>query len=289
MPELPEVETLRRDLEQTIVGRRFEGIDVTLPKLFVGLENLRIEDLLGRRIEALRRRAKFLLFDLSGGLALVFHLRMSGQLVHRSADGAALAMGGHPVPSFGAPLPHKATHAAFFFEDGSALYLTDIRQFGRIWLMPASMLDEFLERTRLGPEPLAEEFTEGELRARLERRRRAALKPLLLDQTFIGGLGNIYADEIAYEAKLSPLAVVGELSADGVADLHRAVRSVLLHAVTNGVADILNGRANPDRDFPRVHGRAGQSCPRCRATIVKTRVAGRGTYTCPSCQGFPSA
>src|SRR5919197_4812095 len=293
MPELPEVETLRRNLEPTLVGRRFERVSITKPKLFVGCstdepEQLGLESLIGKRIERIRRRAKLLIFDLSDDLALVFHLRLSGQLVHRSRDGEALATGGHPVPAFGAPSPHKATHATFAFDDGSVLYLTDIRQFGRIWLMPAAMLDEFLERSRLGPEPLADDFTEAELRARLARRPRAAFKPLLLDQTFLGGVGNIYADEVAFEASLSPLALVGKLGREGPADLYCAIRSVLHHAVTNGVADIRNGRANPERDFPRVHGRAGQPCPRCGTTIVKTRVAGRGTYTCPRCQGYPS-
>ena len=287
MPELPEVETLRRNLEPTLVGRRFAQVDITLPKLFLGLAGLQPDDLVGRRVERIRRRAKLLVFDLSEDLALVFHLRLSGQLVHRSRDGVALASGGHPVPAFGAPLPHKATHASFGFDDGSVLYLTDIRQFGRIWLLPAAMLRDFLERSRLGPEPLADAFSEEQLRARLARRPRAALKPLLLDQTFLGGVGNIYADEIAFEARLSPLAPVGDLGPERPADLYRAIRSVLHHAVTNGVADIRNGRTNPERDFPRVHGRAGQPCPRCGTTIVKTYAAGRGTYTCPRCQGYP--
>ena len=287
MPELPEVETLRRELERTLVGRRFAGLEVTLPKLFVG--HLPLANLLGKQVRSLRRRAKFLIIELSDDLTLLAHLRLSGQLVHRSASGETLAAGGHPVPAFDAPLPHKATHAVFRFEDDSRLYLTDIRQFGRLWLVPSSELDGLLKGARLGPEPLADEFSESELRQRLARRARAALKPLLLDQSFVGGVGNIYADEIAFEARLSPLAPVGRLSPGRAADLHRSIRSVLQHAVTQGVAEILNGRANPEHDFPRVHGRAGQPCPRCGTAIVKTRVAGRGTYSCPLCQGYPAA
>src|SRR5213596_3013474 len=114
MPELPEVETLRRNLEATLVGRRFASVSITKPNLFVGCsigapEQLGPNSLIGKRIERIRRRAKFLIFDLSEDLALVLHLRLSGQLVHRSRDGVALATGGHPVPAFGAPLPHKAT------------------------------------------------------------------------------------------------------------------------------------------------------------------------------------
>ena len=286
VPELPEVETLRRELERTLVGRRFAGHEVTLPKLFVG--HLPVGDLLGKKVQGLRRRAKFLIVDLSDDLALLAHLRLSGQLVHRSASGSTLAAGGHPVPPFDGPLPHKATHAVFRFDDDSCLYLTDIRQFGRLWLMPSQEVDELLERTRLGPEPLADEFSESKFCQRLARRPRTALKPLLLDQSFVGGVGNIYADEIAFEARLSPLILVGELRPTQATDLHRSLRSVLQHAVTQGVAEILNGRANPEHDFPRVHGRAGQPCPRCGTTIVKTRVAGRGTYSCPVCQGYPA-
>jgi formamidopyrimidine-DNA glycosylase len=289
MPELPEVETLRRALSATLVGRQLERVDCTLPKLFAAEETLPTETLVGRRVESLRRRAKFLVFDLSDGLAMVVHLRLSGQLVHRGADGTTLATGGHPVPSFSAPLPHKATHAVFVLDDRSKLYLTDIRQFGRVWVLPSDRVEALLERSRLGPEPLGKEFDEAELRARLRRRRRAALKPLLLDQHFVGGVGNIYADEIAFEGRLNPIAIVGDLADDARHRLYLAIRSVLDHAVTHGPAEILNGRANPERDFPRVHGRAGLPCPVCGTTIVKTRVGGRGTYTCPRCQSYPPA
>ena len=115
------------------------------------------------------------------------------------------------------------------------------------------------------------------------------VEPLLLDQRFLGGVGNIYADEIAFEAGLSPLTAAGELDQAGQANLYRAIREVLQHAVTNGVAEILNGRANPEHDFPRVHGRAGQPCPRCGTPIAKTRVGGRGTYSCPHCQNWPQS
>lgn len=287
MPELPEVETLRRELARTLVGRRICSIELKLPKLFSAQDGLTLDDLRGRRVEGLRRRAKFLIIDLSDDLALVAHLRLSGQLVHRAAEGHILAAGGHPVPAFGAPLPHRATHVVFTLDDGSRLYLTDIRQFGRLWLMPAAGVEPFLERHGLGPEPLADEFTLDELRRRIARRPRTALKALLLDQSFVGGVGNIYADEIAYAARLSPLTPVGSLQNGQVEALYCALREVLHYAVTHGVAEILNGRANPAKEFPRVHGRAGQPCPRCGTTIVKTRVAGRGTYSCPRCQRYP--
>ena len=284
MPELPEVESLRRDLSRSLIGRRFMRVDARLPKVLVTPTGLDPAELVGKAVLGLRRRAKFLIVDLSDALALVLHLRLAGQLVHRASAGATLAEGGHPVPAFGAPLPHKSTHLVFHFDDGSTLYLTDIRQFGRVWLLPAEAVDPFLARARLGPEPLEPAFTVDILAERLARRPRAPLKPLLLDQSFVGGVGNIYADEIIFESRLSPNTRAGEIDRPALERLHTAIRSVLGFAVREGVAQVLNGKVLPGRDFPRVHGRAGQPCPTCGAPIVKSRFGGRGTYTCPSCQ-----
>jgi formamidopyrimidine-DNA glycosylase len=284
MPELPEVESLRRDLAATLVGRTFTDIEVRLAKQVISPAGLTVADLIGKRIEGLRRRAKFLIFDLSDGLALVFHLRLAGQLVHRDSAGEKLAEGGHPVPAFGAPLPHRSTHVIFRFDDGSVLYLTDIRQFGRVWILPEDAVQPLLDEAKLGPEPLDPEFTEAVLRERVARRTKMPLKPLLLDQHVIGGVGNIYADEIIFESGLTPATRVGDLDDAGLARLHLAIKEILGMAVRDGVAEILNGKAAVGRSFPRVHGRAGQPCPRCGTTISKMRFAGRGTYTCPSCQ-----
>jgi formamidopyrimidine-DNA glycosylase len=284
MPELPEVESLRRDLEATLVGRGFASIDVRLAKQVVRPAGLTVDHLIGKRIERLWRRAKFLIFDLSDGLALVFHLRLAGQLVHRDAEGRTLAEGGHPVPAFGAPLPHRSTHVIFHFDDGSVLYLTDIRQFGRVWILPQSGVQPLLDQAKLGPEPLDPEFTLDAFRERIARRQKMPLKPILLDQTVVGGIGNIYADEIIFESRLAPATRVGDLDDGALARLHAAIQTVLGFAVREGVAEILNGKAAPDRDFPRVHGRKGQPCPNCGTPIIKVQFAGRGTYTCPSCQ-----
>ena len=284
MPELPEVESLRRDLSATLVGRVIADVEARLPKLFVAPTGLPLSDLIGKRIDGLRRRAKFLIVDLSDETALVIHLRLAGQLVHRAADGTTLAKGGHPVPAFDAPLPHKSTHFTFRLDDGSVLFLTDIRQFGRVWLLPSAEVEPLLAKSKLGPEPLDPSFTVDVLRERLVTRGKSQLKPLLLDQHFVGGVGNIYADEIAYASGLTPATRADELGPEQVERLHRAIVDVLSFAVREGVAEILNGKAALHRDFPRVHGRAGAPCPRCGAAILKTRFAGRGTYTCPSCQ-----
>ncbi len=287
MPELPEVETLRSELARSLTGRTIVNVDLRLPKMFVAADGGRPEALVSRTVLTLRRRAKFLIVELSEDATLVFHLRLAGQLVHRDAAGATLAQGGHPVPAWGATLPHKSTHMIFALDDASTLYLTDIRQFGRVWLMPPSDVEPLLARARLGPEPLDPAFTVDALVARLARRPRALLKPLLLDQSFLGGVGNIYADEIIFAARLRPDTRAGEIDATGRERLHGAIRSVLDFAVQHGVAEILNGIAALGRDFPKVHGRAGGPCPNCGTTIVKSRFAGRGTYTCPTCQAAP--
>ena len=289
MPELPEVESLRRDLSATLVGRTIADVEARLPRLFLAPTGLALGDLAGKRIMALRRRAKFLLIDLSDETALVIHLRLAGQLVHRAADGTTLAKGGHPVPAYDAPLPHKSTHFTFRLDDGGVLYLTDIRQFGRVWFLPASEVEPLLAQSKLGPEPLDPSFTLDVLRERLAKRGRSQLKALLLDQHFVGGVGNIYADEITFESGLTPATRADEITGERLARLYAAIVNVLSFAVREGVAEILNGKAAPDRDFPKVHGRAGAPCPRCGTTIQKTRFVGRGTYTCPSCQPMPAS
>lgn len=284
MPELPEVETLRRALQLTLPGRTIFDVRVGLPKMFVDAGGGEPADLAGKTISGLRRRAKFLIVDLSEDLALVVHLRLAGQLVHRDPNGVTLAEGGHPVPAFGAPLPHKSTHITLGLDDESNLYLTDIRQFGRVWYVPRRGVKGLLAGAKLGPEPLGRGFTAAVLADRLARRGRAPLKPLLLDQSFIGGVGNIYADEIVFAAGQTPSSRGESFDGAALRRLHRAIRSVLHRAVTEGVAEILNGKARPTRGFPKVHGRADQPCFVCATPIIKTRFGGRGTYTCPTCQ-----
>jgi formamidopyrimidine-DNA glycosylase len=285
MPELPEVETLRRELSRTVVGKTFVTASARIPKLFV--EPLGPDVLVGRTILALNRRAKFLIWELSDGLTMIMHLKLAGQIIHRDSRGNTIASGGHPVPPFDAPMPHKQTNATFTLDDGSIVYVTDIRQFARIRILPSSEVRAFLRPYRLGPEPLSRAFSTRALGAGLKRHPRLAVKPALLDQRTVAGLGNIYVDESLWKARVHPERLAGSLSEEEVRRLARAIRGVLGHAVTNGVAEILNGKATPEHDFPRVHGREGARCPRCRREIVKTRVGGRGTYVCNRCQPAP--
>jgi formamidopyrimidine-DNA glycosylase len=286
LPELPEVESLVRDLAPGIIGRRIVQVEIGKPKLFMPVPGLTAEDLLGRRIERVWRRGKLTVWELSEDLALVVHLKLAGQLVLHDAAGQEVSHGGHPVPMWGSPLPHKATHVTFRFDDGSTLYLTDIRQFARLHLMPRAAVPAFLANQKLGPEPLTRRFTAREFGARL-RRRSIALKTTIMDQSVVGGIGNIYADESLWRARLHPRRPASSLDDAEITRLHRSIRAVLDYAVREGAAFVPHGKAISDRAFPYCHGRAGSPCPRCRTIIVKEWVGGRGTHYCPRCQRVP--
>ncbi len=263
MPEYPEVETLRRNLSRTLPGRVIAAVDLRLPKLLQPAPGLGPADLVGRTVQGLRRRGKVLIIDLSDGLSLVLHLKLTGQIVLVDASGQVVVAGGHPVPAFGSPLPHKATHLIITFTDGSRLFLTDLRQFARVFLVRTVDVPALPVLQGLGPDPF---------------------DPDLLDQRVLAGLGNIYSDEALFLAGLHPLRPAGSLSDAEAERLLQAIREVLTYAVTYGVAQVINGRAVRGRPFPRVHGRAGEPCPRCGTPIVKITVGGRGTYLCPRCQ-----
>jgi len=283
VPELPEVESLVRDLSPTVVGRTIQSVAVYKPKLFVATPGLTLEDLFGRQIERVWRRGKLTVWELSDGLSLVVHLKLAGQMVHIARDGAELAHGGHPVPMWGTPLPHKSSHVVFCLDDGSIHYLTGIRQFARVQLLPHTEVTKFLKHQKIGVEPLTRRFSAHGLGDKLKRRS-IPLKTTLLDQSVVGGIGNIYADESLWRAKLHPRRPAASLSAAEVTRLHRAIRAVLDYAVREGAAFVPHGKAISDRDFPYCHGRAGSPCPRCKTIIQKEWVGGRGTHFCPKCQ-----
>jgi formamidopyrimidine-DNA glycosylase len=269
-----------------LIGRTIVCVDVHKPKLFSAGPGLSLDDLRGRAIERIWRRGKFTIWQLSGGLALVVHLKLAGQMVHLDPSGRELAHGGHPVPMWGTPLPHKSSHVVFWLDDGSVLYLTDIRQFARLHLLPQSEVGAFLKRQRIGVEPLTRKFTAAQLGEKL-RRRGIPLKTTIMDQSVMGGVGNIYADESLWRARLNPKRAANSLTPTEVARLHRSIRAVLDYAVREGAAFVPHGKAISDRDFPYCHGRAGSPCPRCHTVIQKEWVGGRGTHYCPKCQSFP--
>ena len=287
MPELPEVETLRRDLARHLIGREIAQVEVRLPKMVRPSGGLPAEAVVGQRVTGVRRRAKTLIWDLTGDVAIIFHLKLTGQLVLEDTAGARLVQGGHPVPRFETPLPHKATHVIFHFADSSRLYFTDIRQFGYLRFLPAELVADHLADRGLGPEPLEDEYTWPVFEQIIARRGRALLKPLLLDQGFVSGLGNIYADEALHAARLHPLRRAGDLSRAERKRLFQAIRSVLALAVNEGIADFASSTALDVRGFPRVHGRADRPCHGCGRPISRIKVGMRSTYFCVRCQKEP--
>lgn len=288
MPELPEVEAARRGIAEQLVGVPISGHELVLPKLIVAPDGLGIDALTGRAIETAERHGKYLTLRL-GDLAVVIHLKLAGQIVARGESIPGFAAG-HPVPAYDAPLPHKSTHLTLKFENGARLYLTDIRHWARVHLMPVDDLSAYFAPLRLGPDAIGPAFTRAWLRERIRTRTHARLKPLLLDQTFLAGLGNIYVDESLHRSRLHPERLARALSDEEIDRLYDAIVEILTIAVPIGGASILNGKASPDHgDFPFIHGRKGHPCLTCGAEIVKTRVDDRGTYLCTVCQAGDKA
>ncbi len=264
MPELPEVETYRAKLELRLLGRTFRRVRVHDQRLTMPLEPSEVEaELQGERVASVERRGKYLLIRFDGGLALVVHLRMTG---------------GFPEQ------PGTHERALIELDDGSGLAYRDVRRFGTWHVLAPSELEEYLA-ARLGPEPLGPRFTVGFLAERLARRR-APLKAVLLDQRVVAGIGNIYADEALWHARLHPLRPAVELDSEEIAALRRGVRRALRRGIERQGANLGDGAypsGSMQEDF-RVYGRTGKPCRRCRTPIEKTRVAGRGTHFCPGCQ-----
>ena len=286
MPELPEVETARRGIAEQFVGRRVVGYELTRTFLIVAAPGLSLDGLVGATLESVYRHGKYLLLTFDP-FSLVVHLKLAGQLVARGGGIPGFAAG-HPVPAYDADLPHKSTHLRLDFAGDAVLYLTDIRHFARVWLLPHDAVPDYFARLKLGPDVRDPVFTVDVLRARLATRTVGRLKPTLLDQSVIAGLGNIYVDESLWQAGLHPELTAASLSPAELTGLYDGIMRTMAHALPIGGARILNGKAQPEHgEFPFVHGREGQPCPRCGTPIIKTHVNHRGTYTCPHCQPAP--
>lgn len=286
MPELPEVETVRRGLHDLIVGLKVATVEHDNPKSFPNAVQDVQEFLIGAAITDVRRRAKVLLIDLSTDYTLVIHLKMTGQMVYR---GEAVFGAGHPNESLIGELPDRSTRVTLCFTDGSHLYFNDQRKFGWMRLLPTLEVSEIDFMKKVGPEPLEAEFTSEEFRTRFTRRAGTSIKAALLDQTVVAGVGNIYADESLWGAKVHPKRLVKTITADEFAALYRELRDVMTLAIEKGGSTDRNyvsaeGKRGSYLDFARAFRREGQPCPRCGETIIKFKAAGRGTHICPHCQ-----
>jgi formamidopyrimidine-DNA glycosylase len=273
MPELPEVETVRSRLAPLLTGRRFDRVEISDPRLTRPFDPLEVaRELKGERVSSVDRRGKYLIVGFESGRFLLIHLRMTGSIRH-TARGALAAD------------PYR--RAVVKLDDGSDVVYRDVRRFGTWLLVEPDELEPYLA-TRIGGELLGRAFTARRLAERLHERR-APIKAALLDQRLFAGMGNIYADEALWRARIHPLRPANTLRSEDVEALTRAVKTTLRAGIARQGAT-LRDYATPDGRRGRmqyalkVYGRAGEPCERCGTPIAKTRIAGRGTWYCPGCQ-----
>lgn len=286
MPELPEVETVRSGLSRLLPGRIIKSATHDWPKSFPNSAHDVQQFLIGAKVTEVKRRAKVLLIELSTDYSLVIHLKMTGQMVFVGPERFGA---GHPNDSLVNQLPDKSTRVHVTFTDKSELFFNDQRKFGWMRLMPTIEVPNIDFMQKVGPEPLDTEFTWQIMRDRMQRRKNSNIKAVLLDQTVLAGVGNIYADESLWGAKIHPTTLVRDLTDNQVKLLHQELQFVLHLAIEQGGSSNhtyvnAEGKKGSYMNFARVFRREGLACPRCGDTIVKSKVAGRGTHTCPTCQ-----
>lgn len=287
MPELPEVETVRQGLAQLLPKHRVVEVVTTYDKSFPNAPADVKAFLIGAHVTQVKRRAKVLMIELDSNYTLLIHLKMTGQLVYRADDGARFGAG-HPNHSLIGDLPDRSTRVSLQL-DGAQLFFNDQRRFGWVRLLPTAEVPNIDFFKKVGPEPLAADFTAQGFRDRLKRRANTTIKAALLDQTVIAGVGNIYADESLWGAKIHPSTRVKDVSAIKLNKLYQALRDVLELSIEKGGSSDRNyvdakGKRGSYLTFANVFRREGKLCPRCGHEIIKTRVAGRGTHLCPHCQ-----
>lgn len=272
MPELPEVENVRKGLEKLVKNKKIKNVQVLWPKIIEQPEVPIFEaTLIGETIESIGRRGKFLIFHLSH-YEMISHLRMEGKYQYFEKE--------EPID--------KHTHVIFSFEDGSQLRYHDVRKFGRMTIVEKGASNTYKGILKLGPEPLPDLFLLKDFTVGLQKSHKA-IKPLLLDQKLVTGLGNIYVDEALWEAKIHPEQPADSLRPKEIKLLRQAIIDVLSRAVEAGgttIRSYLNalGESGSFQVALHVYGQTGEACIRCQTPIVKTKVAQRGTHYCPTCQ-----
>ena len=288
MPELPEVETVRRGLADLLPGQAVvRAMVFDSPKSFPNSPTDVQQFLYGAHVMAVRRRAKVLMIDLDTRYSLVIHLKMTGQLIFRGTNSFA---GGHPNDSLIGELPDRSTRVQIDFTDGSRLFFNDQRKFGWMKLMPTDEIENLPFMQKVGPEPLDKKTEAMDFIKRIRRRQNSMIKPAFLDQSVIAGVGNIYADEALWAAKIHPQTRVRNVSDDQLEDLFNELRQILQLSIDQGGSTDKNyvdaeGRKGNYLSFAHVFRREGQPCHRHPDQyIVKMKVSGRGTHICPVCQ-----
>ncbi len=297
MPELPEVENLRLGLEKNILGQKIESVRVRKPKLVSGKGTLRTASskkvkefetgLTGELFLKIERRAKNLIFGFKSGKVLLVHLKMSGQFVYKG-KGNKKVIGGHPIEISEKELPNKHTHVTFELNKGT-LYYNDTRMFGYLLYYPnLQNFEDALHFELLGLEPLDKKFTSAYLSESLKNKS-GKIKAVLMNQEIVTGLGNIYADESLFEAKIKPTRAASTLNKSEVDLLHKSIVRIIKRAIEVGGSSVATYRLLDDSmgNYAREHkvyGKSGQKCPRCGEPLEKTVVQTRTTIFCPNCQ-----
>lgn len=288
MPELPEVETIRRGLGRLLPGKQvLNAVCLDSPRSFPSPPSEVEQFLIGASVIAVRRRAKVLLIDFDSRYTLVVHLKMTGQLVYVGSERFGA---GHPTDSLVGSLPDRSTRVVVKFYDDSSLYFNDQRKFGWMRLVPTLLVPEIDFMKRVGPEPLEDVFGAKEFVQRIRRRIGTAIKAAILDQTVLAGVGNIYADESLWASRIHPATRVRDVTDDQLATLLAEIKQVMTLSIEKGGSTDRNyvdaeGNKGSYLQFANVFRREGLPCPRHPDVLIeKTRVAGRGTHLCPVCQ-----
>lgn len=273
MPELPEVETIKNDLNKNIRGKKIKTVEILEPKIIGFLGKTFKSKAEGKIIKNVGRRAKLLVMELAGGLFLVFHLKITGQLIFKGAAAAR----------------DKFTRVIFYLSGGEKLFFNDLRKFGYIKVFDKAGLKEMFKIMKFGPEPLDKSFTFEVFNNLLNRKKNAPIKPLLMDQSFISGVGNIYASESIYSAKINPKRKVRTLTLPERKLLFKSIKKVLTDSIkhrgtsADSYVDAFGAKGDFEK-YLRVYGREGKKCFRCAGIVKRISQAGRGTFFCPKCQ-----
>ncbi|AKP66769.1 DNA-formamidopyrimidine glycosylase [Companilactobacillus ginsenosidimutans] len=272
MPEMPEVETVRRGLVEQVKNKKIVNVEILYQNLITGNVDEFIETVTNARITNIGRRAKFLLIYLDNGYTIISHLRMEGKY-RVSSDESAI---------------DKHSHAIFTLDDGQMLIYNDVRKFGRMQLWPTATLDSNKSLVKLGPEPLSDSFTFENIKPRIVKHRKD-IKTVLLDQSVMSGLGNIYVDEVLWQAKIHPETPANHLTDEDIKIIIDCSNKEIQTAIISGGSTVrsyldANGHKGTMQDRLKVYGKEGEPCARCGTTIEKIKVGGRGTHFCPKCQ-----
>lgn len=276
MPELPEVQTIVSQLREEIVGQRIRNIEVIVPKMVLG-DIKRVEPL---KIKDVRRKAKLIIIELENSFHLVIHLKLTGQLFY-IPKGKTKTKTGQGI--------NKYTRVVFNFQDGSRIIFNDLRKFGYVKILNEKELERNFLKENYGPEPLSPEFTFGKFRELLERKPKSRIKPLLMDQTFIAGIGNIYSDEVLFYAAVHPLRKVQDLTDKEVKEIYKGISKILNQAIKHKGTSIdtyrtTTGEGGSYAFYRKVYRRKGQKCLGCGGVVNSLKIGGRTSYFCPKCQ-----